>query len=141
MAMAESRNECEIMDADIAMDLIQSYGVEITDLEVYYLTLSEEQRVTVNKYIQEREGQFTQLLKHDDDLNEESIVKLISQLSAKEAFEWAETTGRHNYKALVGKSLSKDASELFKQFVSSFLTYLFLFSNDFCSCISFVTFL
>lgn len=111
MAMSESKNECEIKDADVAMDLLQNYGVEIKKFEIYYLTLLEKHCAVVNRYIQEHDGQITVLLKHDEDMDEESILDLISQFTAKEAFDWAEATGHHKYKVLVGKSLSKDASK------------------------------
>lgn len=113
MAMAESKNECEIKDADVAIDLLENYGVEIKELEIYYLTMLEKHCDVVNRYVQEHQGQFTHLLKHDENMDEESILSLISQFSAKEAFEWAEATGHHKYKVFVGKALSKDASESF----------------------------
>lgn len=113
MAMTEDRYECEIKDADVAMNLLQYYEVEIKEFEIFYLTMHDEHCTVVNRYIEEHEHQFTVLLKHDENMDEETILNQIASLSAKAAFEWAEAKHfNQKYKLLVGKSLSKDESEL-----------------------------
>lgn len=113
MAMTEHNTHVEIKDADVAMNLLQYYGVEIKEFEIYYLTMLDEHCIIVNRYIKEHENEFTFLMKHDENMNEEIILNQIASLSAKAAFEWAEAEHfNQKYKLLVGKSLSKDESEL-----------------------------